>query len=172
LCPLPADRPLQGLTRPALPGNFEASRCLRRRFAVICPRVAGRVGADSAEFGTSLGGKPVDNAKSGGGGHLDLATILRKGGIGGTIFTLTLCFSRETQKFEKKMAFPEKRGCGSERQFVNTPSPATQRCSGGAPTGPHWKQTATRREVKNRDTTGGARQLRHGASQFVLSHAL
>ena len=64
----------------------------------------------------------------------------------------------------KKSAFLEKRGCGSERGYVNTPSPAALRRATGRQTG----HTATRRkQTSQADKAGRARKLRRISVNFV-----
>ena len=69
---------------------------------------------------------------------------------------------------QKNTTFLKKRGCGPRTQSVNTPSPAAQRCTNGAPDGPRQQrqsnETQTTTEVRQ---AGRADKIRAHPVSFV-----
>ena len=69
---------------------------------------------------------------------------------------------------KKSIMFLKKSSCGPRHRSVNTPSPAAQRCTNGAPDGPHGNETQEKIEI---DEAGRAEQVRAHSVDFV-SNAL
>ena len=66
------------------------------------------------------------------------------------------------------MTFSEKSPCGSEPLYVNTPSPAAQRCTNGAPDGPTRRRRRNEAEEKSEvNEAGRAKEVRAHPVTFV-----
>lgn len=66
------------------------------------------------------------------------------------------------------MTFSEKSPCGSEPLYVNTPSPAAQRCANGAPDGPKRRRRGNEAEEKSEvNEAGRAKEVRAHPVTFV-----